>query len=96
MGLSGGRLGRRYVTKNAIVPIIPLVAGMLGVLIGSTAVVEATFGLPGLGQALVAAAVQREASLVQGITLIIGLTVIVIQLAADIALNLLDPRVSMS
>jgi peptide/nickel transport system permease protein len=96
MGVSGSRLARRYVTKNAIVPIIPLVAGMLGVLIGSTAVVEATFGLPGLGQALVGAAMQREASLVQGITLIIGLTVIIIQLAADIALNLLDPRVSMS
>ncbi|GAB3597449.1 ABC transporter permease [Microbacterium tumbae] len=93
LGLHGAPLTARYVFRNATVPIIPLVAVMLATLIGSTAVIEATFGLPGLGQALVNGAVQREASLVQGITLILGVCVVLIQFAADLVLALVDPRV---
>ena len=93
LGLRGAGLMRRYVLRNAVIPTVPLVATMLGTLIGSTAVVEATFGLPGLGQALVNGAIQREASLVQAITLIVGLTVICTQILADLLLTALDPRV---
>jgi peptide/nickel transport system permease protein len=93
LGLHGAGLMRRYVLRNAVIPTVPLVATMLGTLIGSTAVVEATFGLPGLGQALVNGAIQREASLVQAITLIVGLSVISTQIVADLLLTALDPRV---
>lgn len=93
MGVPRGRLTRRFVVRNAIVPSIPVFAIVLGLLLGGTVLVEFTFTLPGVGQALVQGAQQRDANVVQGLTLILGVAITVIYLLADIVLSLLDPRV---
>jgi peptide/nickel transport system permease protein len=59
-------------------------------------VIENTFALPGLGEALVTAVSQRDYAVVQGITLVSALVVIGVQLLADVLHAALDPRVSMS
>jgi peptide/nickel transport system permease protein len=95
MGVRGAVLTRRFVVRNALVPAVPVVGIVLGFLIGGTVLIEATFALPGLGQALVNAAINRDGNVVQGITLVLGVSVVLIYLLADIALSLVDPRVKM-
>lgn len=93
MGLSRGRVTRRFVARNATVPSVPVLAIVVGLLLGGTVITEYTFNLPGAGSALVQAAQQRDANVVQGLTLVMGVTVALVYLIADIILSLLDPRV---
>lgn len=93
MGVTGLTLTRRFVARNAAVPAVPVIALVIGFLVGGTVIIETTFNLPGLGLALVNAASTRDTNVVQGITLVLGSAVIVIYLVADVALSLIDPRV---
>ena len=96
MGVTGFALTRRFVARNATVPTVPVIATVIGFLIGGTVIIESTFDLPGLGSALVQAAQTRDTNVVQGITLVLGAAVIVIYLIADVGLTLIDPRVKVS
>ena len=82
-----------YVVRNAMLPSVPLFAIIVSFLLGGTVIVESVFSLPGLGQRLVAAVSTRDANLVQGITLVLGTSIVLIYLAADVALSFIDPRV---
>jgi peptide/nickel transport system permease protein len=93
MGVRGFALTRRFVARNAAVPTVPVIALVVGFLVGGTVIIESTFDLPGLGLALVQAAATRDANVVQGITLVLGSAVVVIYLVADVALSFIDPRV---
>jgi peptide/nickel transport system permease protein len=95
IGLSGWRLTRRWVLRNAMVPVVSLLATLMGYLLFGAVLVEVTFGLPGLGQTMVSGAVNRDFNIVQGLTLVLVLAVIVINLAADVLLGILDPRISL-
>jgi peptide/nickel transport system permease protein len=92
-GAHGWGLTRRFVLRNSFVPAVPLIAVLLGTLLGGTVLIEATFGLPGLGQALVTGVANRDLNVVQGITLVIAVAIVIVQLLADIVLSLIDPRV---
>jgi peptide/nickel transport system permease protein len=93
MGLSERRVLLRHVLPNAMVAVITLLVAQLGALLFGEVVVESTFALPGLGQALLQAVSGRDYAVVQGITLLAALLVIVVSLAADVLYVLLDPRV---
>lgn len=96
VGVPGRRLFWRHVLPNAVVPVITVLAVQVSGLLFVTVVIENTFALPGLGEALVTAVAQRDYAVVQGITLVSALVVIGIQLLVDILHAALDPRVSMS
>jgi peptide/nickel transport system permease protein len=95
IGLSGWRLTRRWVLRNALVPVVSLLATLMGYLLFGAVLVEVTFGLPGLGQTMVSGAVNRDFNIVQGLTLVLVLAVVVINLVADVLLGVLDPRISL-
>ncbi len=95
IGLSGWRLTRRWVLRNAIVPVVSLLATLMGYLLFGAVLVEVTFGLPGLGQTMVSGAVNRDFNIVQGLTLVLVLGVVTINLLADLLLALIDPRISL-
>jgi ABC-type dipeptide/oligopeptide/nickel transport system permease component len=78
-----------------MVPVVSLLATLMGYLLFGAVLVEVTFGLPGLGQTMVSGAVNRDFNIVQGLTLVLVLAVIVINLAADVLLGILDPRISL-
>jgi peptide/nickel transport system permease protein len=62
-------------------------------LVGSTVIIENVFALPGLGLLLTSSITTRDLSVVQGITLIFGFAVVVINLLTDVVYAALDPRV---
>jgi len=93
LGIRGGRLVRKYIVPNAVLPMITLLAVQMGFMLFGAVVIEATFSLPGLGQAMVSAVTTRDFPLVQGITIVFALIVVGVHLGADIAFTVIDPRV---
>lgn len=93
-GLSSTRILWRHILRNALLSTVTILGVNLSYLIGSTVVIENVFALPGMGQLLTSSIFTRDLSVVQGITLIFGLCVVVINLLTDITYAALDPRVA--
>jgi len=91
-GLSGGRVYRRHVVANALPPLVVLLALSLPGVIAGSVFVESVFAWPGMGRAMLAAIAARDYPVVMGATVAYASLVILANLAADLALPLLDPR----
>src|SRR5690606_281870 len=70
MGLSERRRVFVYATRNAVLPMITIVGVQIGALIGGGVLVEAVFGLGGLGQLLLSSVLNRDYLVVQGAVLL--------------------------
>ena len=91
-GLPGGRVYRRHVVANALPPLVVLLALSLPGVIAGSVFVESVFAWPGMGRAMVSAIAARDYPVVMGATVAYAAMVIAANLAADLALPLLDPR----
>jgi len=96
VGISERRLLVRHVIPNAAPSVVTILSLQVSLMLFGAVVVENTFALPGLGQALLEAVSQRDYAVVQGITLISALIVIVANLLADAVYVALDPRIEVS
>jgi ABC-type dipeptide/oligopeptide/nickel transport system permease component len=83
----------RHALRNALIPIITLVALLLPEAIAGAVITEQIFAWNGMGQLAVHAAGARDPSLLMAIILITGVTVLLANLLADIAYAVVDPRV---
>ena len=92
-GLSDGRVDRRHILKNAMIPVITIMGVQLPRIVGGSAVVETLFGWPGMGQLAVDAALRRDTPLILGVTILISVGVILSNLVVDMLYPLLDPRI---
>ncbi|MBM3525075.1 MAG: ABC transporter permease [Alphaproteobacteria bacterium] len=95
-GVSRSRFAWSYLLRPSLAPSVVLLSYMVGVMIGSTVIIETIFSLPGIGRALVGAVINRDYPVVQGCVLLFGLFVVAINLVGDIFANWLDPRVGLS
>jgi peptide/nickel transport system permease protein len=93
-GISRTTVLLRHVVRNAIVAIVVVFGINLAFLIGSTVLVENVFSIPGLGQLLVDSVSSRDYPVVQGTTLVLAFTVVVVNLLTDVVHAALDPRVT--
>ena len=91
-GLSSIRITMRHVLPNAGLPVITVLGLNAAGLIAGAVVVEAVFGLPGLGQVLQEAVAARDYPLLQGVALVTALLVVLINAATDLTYALVDPR----
>ncbi|MFH1497002.1 MAG: ABC transporter permease [Verrucomicrobiota bacterium] len=80
--------------RNALVPMIPVLALQAGYLLGGAVYVETIFAWPGIGRAIVAAISTRDVLLAQGCILVVAAGYVVLNLAADILQRWLDPRLN--
>ena len=92
-GLSNWRIVTRHGLRNALLPLVTLVAIDLGFIIGGFITVEYVFSYPGIGLAVVEAIDQRDYPILQGAFLLLTLSVILFNFLADILYFKLDPRV---
>lgn len=83
----------KHVLKNALIPIITVVGLQFGALLSGAIITETVFDWPGLGTLFIRAIESRDYPLVQGCVLYISLGYILVNLAADLAYALVDPRV---
>ena len=95
-GVGRSRFYWFYLLKPSLAPTIVLLSYMVGVMIGSTVIIETIFSLPGIGRSLVGAVIGRDYPVVQGIVVVFGLMVVAIGLVGDLVANRLDPRVGLS
>jgi peptide/nickel transport system permease protein len=92
-GVSERRIALRHALRNALLPVFTNVTVMVGALLSSLVVVETVFAYPGLGRLVYEAVSARDYPLLQGAFLLITIGVIGLNLLADLAYPLLDPRV---
>jgi len=92
-GLSSRIIIIRHGLRNALIPIITVLAFLMPELIAGAVVTETVFNWPGLGQLSVIAANAGDPSLMMGIILIVGIAVIVASIIADFGYSVADPRI---
>jgi peptide/nickel transport system permease protein len=92
-GLSRGRVIRRHVLRNALLPTIAVVATSTGYLFGGLLAVELIFNINGLGRLLVTAAKAKDLPVLQAGVLVIGIIYMFATLIADIMISWLNPRI---
>lgn len=82
----------RHALPNAVTATITLGGLLLGGMVAGTVLVENVFGWPGLGSTIVSSIIAKDYPLVQGVVLVYGVGVLLVNLAVDVTLALLDPR----
>jgi dipeptide transport system permease protein len=92
-GLGEARILFWRALRNALIPTVTLVGVQFGFLIGGTVLIETIFAWPGIGQLTLQAFQYRDFPLIQGIVLVYAVTVVLSNLAVDVAYTYLNPRV---
>ena len=93
-GLPPRRIIRQHAFRNAMLPLLTLVALDLGFIVGGAVLIEVIFSWPGIGLAMYEAIGQRDYPMLQGGFLILTVAVIFLNFVADLLYFRLDPRIS--
>lgn len=93
-GLPEGRIIWRHALRNSLIPVVPVVALGAPQIFAGAIITEAIFGVNGIGQLLVTSLKATDLPTVQTITALIALFIVLANLAADIAMPWLDPRLA--
>ena len=91
-GLPPRRIIVRHVLYNALVPIITLAALEFGLLLSGAILTEQVFTIPGFGKLIVDAVFNRDYAVVQGVVLCTAILYMGLNLAADLAYFVVNPR----
>ncbi|MER6825081.1 ABC transporter permease [Streptosporangium sp. NPDC000563] len=92
-GASGMWLVRRHILRNAAIPVVTVLGLQAGRLLGGVIVVEAVFGISGLGSLAINSVLQRNYPMIQGYVLFSAVIVVAINLIVDLAYGWINPKV---
>jgi peptide/nickel transport system permease protein len=92
-GLSTFQILKDHALKNAMLPIVTIIAINLGFTVAGAIQIETVFSWPGLGLSIFESVLRRDYPVLQGAFLLIAVTVILANLIADLMYSYLDPRV---
>jgi peptide/nickel transport system permease protein len=92
-GLNERLVVARHAIRNALIPVVTLIGLQAPILIGGSVIVEQIFVIPGMGLLLLDAINQRDYPIITGIFLIVGVSVMLINLIVDLSYSFLDPKV---
>lgn len=92
-GLKDVRIQSDYVGRNALLPLIAQIATQAGFVVGGAIFVEQTFSYEGVGLLLFESINTRDYPTIQGVLLVVTITVVLANLAADLVNAALDPRI---
>ncbi|MEQ1803902.1 MAG: ABC transporter permease [Burkholderiaceae bacterium] len=93
-GLGEGSVIMKHVVRNALIPVVTLVALQLPAVFGGAIVTEQIFRIPGIGSLLIDAILRNDTPVVMAVTFVLSALVILFNLVADILYGWLDPRIS--
>jgi peptide/nickel transport system permease protein len=85
-----------HALRNSLIPVVTVIGLQAPLMFGGAVILEQIFALPGMGSLLLEAVFQRDYPIVSGVFLVVGLSVLLINLIVDLAYGYLDPRVRRS
>jgi ABC-type dipeptide/oligopeptide/nickel transport system permease component len=92
-GLKPLRVMFKHVLRNAVIPTITILSVKIGWLVSGAVVIETVFSIPGIGLLLIKSVLSRDYPMIQGLTLLFGLIVMVVNLLSDLSYAIIDPRI---
>jgi peptide/nickel transport system permease protein len=95
-GVPEGRVQRRHILRNALLPVITFAGIQAGQLIGGSILVETVFAWPGIGRLAFDALLARDYQLLLGVFLCTSVLVVVFNLITDLLYAVIDPRVDVT
>lgn len=93
-GLSERKITLRHVTRNALIPVVTLVALQMPAVFGGAIVTEQIFRIPGIGSLLIDAILMNDTPVIMAVTFVFACLVVFFNLVADLLYGWLDPRIS--
>ncbi|MCX8133139.1 MAG: ABC transporter permease [Roseococcus sp.] len=84
----------RHVVRNAMIPVVTLVALQMPIIFGGAIVTEQIFRVPGIGSLLISAVLSNDTPVIMAVTFVFACLVILFNLIADLLYGWLDPRIS--
>jgi peptide/nickel transport system permease protein len=91
-GIGERLVWNRHALRNALLPVVTRVGFQLGMLVGGAVLVENVFNYPGIGMLLRNAVIARDYPLIQGIMLVMAITILTANYLVDVLYERLDPR----
>ncbi len=92
-GLNERAVVVRHALRNALIPVVTLIALDLGFLLGGSVITETIFAWPGVGRLIVAAIHARDVPLVQTAVTVLAVIFVLLNVAVDLIYTRLDPRI---
>jgi len=86
----------RHTLRGSLIPILSLFAVQVGAVVAGTVVIENVFNLPGMGRLLLDSIGRKDYPVVQGIVLLYGTFIVLVNIFTDIAYGFLDPRIRLA
>jgi peptide/nickel transport system permease protein len=93
-GLPEGTVTLKHVVRNAMIPVVTLVALQMPIVFGGAIVTEQIFRIPGIGSLLITAILANDTPVIMAVTFVFACLVILFNLIADVLYGWLDPRIS--
>ena len=93
-GPDRARIVMKHVVRNALIPVVTLVALQMPAIFGGAIVTEQIFRIPGIGSLLIDAILRNDTPVIMAVTFVFSCLVILFNLIADLLYGWLDPRIS--
>jgi peptide/nickel transport system permease protein len=93
-GLPEGGVVIKHIVRNALIPVVTLIALQMPVVFGGAIVTEQIFRIPGIGSLLITAILANDTPVIMAVTFVFACLVILFNLIADLLYGWLDPRIS--
>jgi peptide/nickel transport system permease protein len=91
-GLTSTKTLMKHAAKNAGVPVMTMIGLQMSFLLGGSVIVEKIFGVPGLGALSIDAVFQRDIPVIQGVVLVAGVAVLIVNLLVDLSYGFFNPK----
>jgi peptide/nickel transport system permease protein len=93
-GLSEVKIVLKHALRNSLIPVVTVVGLQFGILLGGAILTETVFAWPGVGKWLYDGVVKRDYMVIQGGTLLVASTFVIVNLVVDLLYAIINPRIS--
>jgi peptide/nickel transport system permease protein len=93
-GLSETKIVLKHALRNGLIPVVTVVGLQFGILMGGAILTETVFAWPGVGKWLYDGVVKRDYMVIQGGTLLVATTFVMVNLIVDVLYAVINPRIS--
>jgi len=95
-GLANSKVIFKHALRNALTPVITYAGPMMAYILTGSMVVENIFSVPGLGRLFVNSMLRTDYMMIMGVTIFLGIMIILMNFLSDILYKIMDPRIDLT